>query len=288
MTITDPNGSDCSVDVLVMDPGTCSDGCINDTTTFMQTTCIPSDTGTIVDVYPLGTGCDSVVVIHTVLTTHPPLTLIELTTCDADLVGVDTTMLPGHTGCDSMVITTTTLTSFDLEVDPAHALISPGDSVVLMLSSVEVNLLTTSINWAPNNSLSCDTCISTVASPALTTTYTATATDSAGCRAIVTAIVQIDQTAVYIPNVFSPNNDGINDEFTLYSNREVQIESVQIFNRWGGKVFERTNVDLQRFEGWNGMVQGEPAKEDVFVYQIRFRVDGDQLRILKGEIHLVR
>jgi len=259
-----------------------------DTNVFVEMTCNPADTGTVQFLLMNNIGCDSLVIIHTVLMGIPtPLTFIELITCNISEVDTDTVTFISSTGCDSIVVINTSLGTFDLEVDPVLSNISPGDSIQLILSST-IDLNTTDIIWSPSTNLSCDTCITTIASPDETTTYLATVTDVFGCVATATAVIRVDNGSIYIPNVFSPNNDGINDVFTLYSDRDIFIESIEIFNRWGGKVFMRADIPLADFDGWDGVIIDKLAKEDVYVYQVRARIGSAPTQILKGEIHLVR
>jgi gliding motility-associated-like protein len=69
----------------------------------------------------------------------------------------------------------------------------------------------------------------------------------------------------YVPNIFSPNNDGINDSFT---GNGVAIKNFHmlIFNRWGEKLYETTSIA----EGWNGFYKGKVCEQGVYVYKISF------------------
>ncbi|MEM6770751.1 MAG: gliding motility-associated C-terminal domain-containing protein, partial [Bacteroidota bacterium] len=65
---------------------------------------------------------------------------------------------------------------------------------------------------------------------------------------------------VYAPTAFSPNADGINDDFALAAGQGVlQIEGLQVFNRWGGLVYEQRGVE----EAWNG----QDAAAGVYVWR---------------------
>jgi hypothetical protein len=74
------------------------------------------------------------------------------------------------------------------------------------------------IEWAPQDSAACDQCLSWTAQPKETTRYFATITDTAGCTASDDLLVKVIRDyQVYIPNAFSPNGDGSNDFFLIYS-----------------------------------------------------------------------
>jgi gliding motility-associated-like protein len=251
--------------------------------------CNPADTGYFETTYVNQFGCDSIVQL-TITWQNGPMgpTLIQLSSCDQSLVGVDTAVLISQSGCDSLVLTETVLGTFDLEVDPLFSSISSGDSVLLALSSSNLDWSNAHIIWSPPVYLSCDTCQFVTSTPGESTTYVISVTDAAGCVASVTSVIQVAETSIYVPDAFSPNDDQINDAFTVYVNKPAVIELIQIFNRWGGKVFEREEVNLDQFEGWNGYVLDKPAQEGVFIYQMRVRIGNSESIYLKGEVHLIR
>lgn len=68
---------------------------------------------------------------------------------------------------------------------------------------------------------------------------------------------------MYIPNSFTPNGDGLNDMFGV-SGEAIQSFSMQIFNRWGDKIFEANNVSQQ----WDGTFKGTKVPEGAYVYKV--------------------
>jgi len=87
---------------------------------------------------------------------------------------------------------------------------------------------------------------------------------------------------IYIPSAFSPNGDGINDEFTVYLENQ-EFVSLEIFSRWGNKVFKSRNLNNQ----WDGKLKGEYLNPDLFMYVLRIRSD-DQIEVLSGDFVLLR
>jgi gliding motility-associated-like protein len=93
---------------------------------------------------------------------------------------------------------------------------------------------------------------------------------------------------IFIPNAFSPDGDGINDNFNIsYNNNTFPISHfvLHIFNRWGEEIFESTDIT----QGWDGKKNGNPCPGGVYVYKIVFSVDGvpgNQERV--GTVMLVR
>ncbi len=68
-----------------------------------------------------------------------------------------------------------------------------------------------------------------------------------------------------IPNAFSPNNDGINDKFRIIE-ENIKIETFDIYNRWGDKIFEVSNYN----EGWDGTIAGVMADTGVYLYYLKY------------------
>ena len=118
-------------------------------------------------------------------------------------------------------------------------------------------------------------------------TYWLEVTDSLGCTARDTILIQdICPTQIYLPNVFTPNFDGINDVFKVYGNDIIEMH-LQVIDRWGGLVFETKNPD----GAWDGKVAGKMAEPGVYVWQLRisgYKEDGSIYEeVLSGVISLV-
>jgi gliding motility-associated-like protein len=75
-------------------------------------------------------------------------------------------------------------------------------------------------------------------------------------------------STLYIPNSFTPNDDGVNDIFTGKGN-DITRFHLQVFNRWGTQVHETFNID----EGWNGKFDGAHAPTGVYFYVIRYSTE---------------
>lgn len=110
---------------------------------------------------------------------------------------------------------------------------------------------------------------------------------------IVTDQIQVDFEdcrQIYLPNAFSPNDDGINDLFFPMDGGDVEeIITWQIFNRWGDLVFEQRNLSTNDTStAWRGKWNGKTASQGVYVWfmEVRYR-DGFE-QTLSGEVHLLR
>ncbi len=97
------------------------------------------------------------------------------------------------------------------------------------------------------------------------------ATTVNGCTDSVTYVIIIDDIiTAYIPNTFTPNNDGVNDVFNIYSHGISPDKfEMLVFDRWGNKIYTSRNIN----EGWNGAVnnRGEICQQDVYVYRFNYQ-----------------
>ena len=116
-------------------------------------------------------------------------------------------------------------------------------------------------------------------------TYTVTVVSPNGCTQLASITLPIRQPKVNYPNAFTPNGDGKNDVFALaVLVGNVTVESLEIYNRWGQKVYESADQQAQ----WDGRANGEEAASDVYVYKIRWRKGDGSLTIKSGEVTLLR
>lgn len=88
---------------------------------------------------------------------------------------------------------------------------------------------------------------------------------------------------VYIPNAFTPNGDGINDEFMVFG-AGISNFHLLVFNRWGEKVFESHDQS----QGWNGTYKGKVLNPNVYVYRVTFTLPDNILQKKEGSITLLR
>lgn len=142
-----------------------------------------------------------------------------------------------------------------------------------------------SYQWFPSTGLSCVTCANPTATPSVTTTYCVIVRDTAGCAdtACVTVTVDIQCGEIFIPNAFSPNNDGANDLQCVFGNCITELYFA-IFDRWGEKVFETTDPKVC----WDGTYRGKPMNTAVFAFVVDATLlTGDRVKY-HGNISLIR
>lgn len=94
----------------------------------------------------------------------------------------------------------------------------------------------------------------------------------------------INAPLLYIPNAFSPNGDGNNDTYQLFA-KNVDFQHLKIFNRWGEKVFETTDIK----KAWDGIYKGEQAPTGIYTYTISYTPkDTNRPKQKSGSITLMR
>jgi gliding motility-associated-like protein len=146
-----------------------------------------------------------------------------------------------------------------------------------------------SLRWLPPTGLSCDTCLNPFFSPTKTTIYQIIAWKN-GCpiNALIRLNVQQKQDKdVYVPNVFSPNGDNINDIFTIYKHPNLsKVNSLRIFDRWGSLMYEGYNFEPEVI-GWDGYWRGQLADQAIYVWYGEVLFKDGTTQWLKGDVMLM-
>ncbi|PHI21243.1 hypothetical protein CEQ90_04285 [Lewinellaceae bacterium SD302] len=115
-------------------------------------------------------------------------------------------------------------------------------------------------------------------------TYTLTYTSrEGGCSGTIGVSLVTQQATFAIPELITPNNDGVNDIFRLFYNGVVTDYQMLVFNRWGQVVFETNDPE----QGWDGETDGEPQAMDVYLYRTKFNQNG-VAQERDGQFSLVR
>ena len=143
-----------------------------------------------------------------------------------------------------------------------------------------------SYQWSPATDLSNAGIANPVALLLSDIQYTVTGTDDNGCSATaqITLNVSPDCIAYFIPDAFTPNGDGKNDEFRVKTGDIPKSFTLMVFNRYGGKVFESSNIG----NGWNGTVGGNGAPTGAYVYVMQATTSAGSIVKKQGTILLIR
>ena len=172
---------------------------------------------------------------------------------------------------------------------PGILKIKAGESVNLRVDTdLDISEIS-SIVWTPATGLSCTDCLETMANPAVTTTYTVTILDIYGCNHVAMVTIEVDgEVDVFVPNIFSPNGDNINDRFKLHSSDELIVKSFEVYDRWGELLYRASDVLSTDDFGWDGTFKGETVIPNVYVYRIAYILPNNESKKLSGEITLIR
>ena len=120
--------------------------------------------------------------------------------------------------------------------------------------------------------------------------YSVTVTNNCGEATSSVSIQEFNCTdcLVYVPNAFSPNYDGINDEFKLYSNDCLfESFSLSVFDRWGQLVYQSNSSS----NGWTGLKDGRNFPMGVYVWLVEYEINykGERLfERVSGDVTLLR
>ena len=166
-----------------------------------------------------------------------------------------------------------------------------GNDVVLA-TGTQLTLQSTTTNgpiaqwsWTPSANLSCANCPAPIANIKKEITYTVKVTTAFGCTATdaITIKTFCQSTQVFIPNAFTPDNDGINDVLIVRGKGIASVKYFRIFNRWGELIFERNNFAANDVKfAWDGKIRGVVGPPDVFVYVAEVICESGETYVYKG------
>ncbi|MBK6730730.1 MAG: gliding motility-associated C-terminal domain-containing protein [Bacteroidetes bacterium] len=225
-------------------------------------------------------GCDSTIAVT--ISVDPDCDQIEVYDQDEIPVVTDVVINPIDKGkdCDSL----NNLPYVDIANDTLYVYL--GEQVEL-LANVFGGLTPLSFQWEPANMVECPTCPETNTIVNQTVILTFTATDTMGCKSsddIILRLLPCDESLFEIPNIMSPNGDGLNDEFYISYEGNLIIKQLNIFNRWGEVMFQTRDLS----EKWNGTFNGILCNPGVYVYTVDFICSDGTLSLISGNITLVK
>lgn len=161
----------------------------------------------------------------------------------------------------------------------------------LSISATTNNTTLIDISWSNlENSLEYDDCLSTEAAPVNDTKYILSVTSEDNCSTSDSLYVTVNKIRdVFSPNAFSPNNDGVNEYFSLTPGKSVSlIKKINVFDRWGSIVYEA--IDQSGYidpSGWDGYVNGQLAAVGVYVWVAEVEYLDGEILVLNGDVTLV-
>jgi len=182
-------------------------------------------------------------------------------------------------GCSSVLNTTVTVNNLPNADAGQSDTIFIGQSIQLNGSGGMLYL------WTPSGSLDNPLVANPMANPLQTTTYTLTVTDANRCTSTDSVtIVVIEEKGIIAPTAFSPNGDGLNDEYRIILTGGLLLDEFTIYNRWGQKIFTTTDPNT----GWNGYYKGQLQEIGTYIYLVRAHNYLNEEVSKKGNLTLIR
>lgn len=169
------------------------------------------------------------------------------------------------------------------------------DTTVFLNDIIQINsvgICGNDVLWSPSNGIDNVNSETINVTGIETTSYVAIFTDPSDplCVSIDTFnLIVIDPEDVkcedlILPNVFTPNGDGINETFHILNGYIVEeLKSFEIFNRWGEVVFETSNI----LDEWDGSFKGQEVQSSMLLYKIVYLCDGVEF-VKSGNISILR
>ncbi len=212
-------------------------------------------------------------------------------TLDGLSAGIYPVALRDQWGClirDTIVLKAASSLQFTV---PTLITTVPGAIIELAVSG-DTAVMGTTIEWIPLLPAFCPSCFSQSFSFQSETLLEIVIVDSSGCRYELSTLITLEvgeDQKVFLPNVFSPNGDGINDIWQIQPSGPIASWELQLFDRWGNQVYQGKGGpnDLQQL-GWDGRFRGKEMDPGVFVFEFMLEwPDGTTTR-RSGELVLVK
>jgi gliding motility-associated-like protein len=175
-------------------------------------------------------------------------------------------------------------TSQQVIVRPAPTVSAGPDFFMLEGGSEKIKATASGDNltykWFPSTGLDHDDILNPIVTPTINTTYRLVVTNSEGCSAAGDVNVGVLKYPV-IPNTFTPNGDGINDTWNILYLNSYPGNTVEIFDRYGKKVFSSIGYATP----WDGTYNGAVLPSGTFYYVINPK---NSRKVIAGSVTIVR
>lgn len=179
--------------------------------------------------------------------------------------------------------------SFDIDLGSDRTIIDGKEVDIIPTGDIQDVI---SLNWSSDLTIPCTDCSELIFKPEQSGFVAIMATNDLSCRAFDTLYIKVlpeppkDTENVFIPNVFSPNGDGINDFFRpFFSEFQIQGGDLKVYNRWGGLVYDEQFTDEPK--GWNGKFHNSYVNSGIYIYVLVLKVN-ELTKVYKGDITVYR
>lgn len=168
-------------------------------------------------------------------------------------------------GCESLQPSQVTVT-----VTPPAQVFAGSDTSILINQSLQLNAIDvnnigfSNYTWSPDIGLNTASIQNPVALITKDIWYTVTASTPDGCEGMDSIFIKVFQVSnIFVPNAFTPNNDGLNDILKVIPTGIKEFKYFVIYNRWGQKVFFTSDAG----KGWDGTFQSELQPAGIYVWE---------------------
>ncbi len=137
----------------------------------------------------------------------------------------------------------------------------------------------------------CDNCASRMLEIKTSSLWSVTATDENGCSSEDEISINVSVNRdLFIPNIFSPDGDQVNDRFIISSGHGIkEIEELSIYDRWGNLVFRQLHFQPDDpATSWNGILNGKPLNMGVYTYKLIVVFEDNLQETRFGDVTLIR
>ena len=247
------------------------------------------------------TGCDSIVTTILDVIIVPETTVFD-TICQSETIsfhgqifnesGIYTDTLVNFLGCDS--ITHLDLFVIPLSVSlPDDIEINLGDPVHIVADVQPEGVPLDIILWSPDSLGTCtpQPCFDFDYFPLRSVTATIWLQSTRGCTAQADINIIVNKKRrIFVPNVFTPNGDNLNDQLSVFCGPDVRhIRAFEVFDRWGNKVFSAKNVAPgDAALHWDGTLRGKQLDAAVFIWYVEADFIDNETEIIKGDVTLLK
>lgn len=189
-------------------------------------------------------------------------------------------VVTGASGCkDTASTEVEVITKAIANAGPDQTIVSGGS--VRLQGSITGSFQ--SFSWTPASAFPAPQTLQPTVSPTSNAVYRLTVASSDGCGTSFdeVEVAVIPDKSIFIPNAFTPNNDGLNDLWNIPALDAYPDFELFVFNRYGEVVFRNSRNN----KGWDGMYKSEPLPTGAYVYFIKLNTSNQQL---KGTVMLFR
>jgi gliding motility-associated-like protein len=244
-------------------------------------------------------GCDSIKQTQILLRPGPEPVELSFYFCQGDSVEIKniwyhsdasfTERKSSQFSCDT-VINYLAITYDDVYIDLGQDVALNRGEVFIFNPTHSGNVI--NYKWYPSEGLSCTDCSSPEIKATHDITYYLEVSDQNGCTSLDSIAIRVNENKsdIYVPNVFSPNGDNINDIWMpVLSEPQGKVISLSIYDRWGNQVFGCANITVNISQcGWNGMFDGKKCLPGVYVYHVYWKDQNGTFKNAVGDLTLMK